>query len=273
MSSISGFGSMSQVSQLYQNNAYSRTGSAQKGAEGAGAAQKAGDNSAAMKIRQANRTEQASSIQDGVKLSEGAQKVLDELKEKYGNMDFFVADNVSDDEAKEIMGRGTKEYSVLLDPDTLEAMAGDDDTKAKYMGMIDDATGKLSEISDQLKDSGSEVTSIGVKFDKDGTAKFFADIKKSNDNFQKKTQEAKEAAKKEAEKAEKAQEKKDKETKRTEDDEEEDGLSMIAPGYEKKASIMADTAEDLIDQIKNFDWSQVAATRIPQEGGRFDLSV
>ena len=33
----------------------------------------------------------------------------------------------------------------------------------------------------------------------------------------------------------------------------------IAPGYEKKARVNADTAEDLIDQIKNFDWSGVKA--------------
>ncbi len=264
MSSVNGFGSLNQVSQLYQS-----TVRKSPAGEGTGRTTGTGDSSAAMKIRQANRTEQSGSIQEGVKLSEGAKKVLDELKEKYGNMDFFVADNVSDEEAADIMSRGNKEYSVLLDPETLEAMAADDDTKAKYTGMIDDATQKLGDIKEQLEESGAEVTNIGVKFDKDGTAKFFADIRKSNENFQKRTEEARKAAKEEEKKAEKAKEK-EKEKKRIEGDDEED---RIAPGYEKKARVNADTAEDLIDQIKNFNWSDIKATKIVQEGGRFDLTV
>ena len=267
MSSVSGFGSLNQVSQLYQSTVRGKNQ-----ADGTtGKTSKTADNSAAMKIRQANRAEQTSSIQDGIKLSEGAQKVLDELKEKYGNMDFFVANNVSDEEASEIMSRGNKEYSVLLDSDTLEAMAKDEDTKAKYTGMIDEATGKLADIKSELEESGTEVSSIGVKFDKDGTAKFFADIRKSNENFQKKTEEARKAAKEEAKKAEK-KEAKEKEKERIEGDDEEE-TDKIAPGYEKKARVNADSAEDLIDQIKNFDWSGVKATKIVQEGGRFDLTV
>ena len=272
MSAVSGFGSMSQVSQLYQSSIYNSKPKDTKKSEAT-----ASDPSAAMKLRQNQRAESASSIQDGVKLSEGAQKVLDELKEKYQNMDFFVANNATDEEAKDIMSRSNKEYSVLFDAETLEKMAQDEDTKNEYMGKIEDATGQLKDISEKLKDSGAEVTNIGVKFDKDGTAKFFADIKKSNENYAKKTQEAKEAAKKEAERAEKAKVKKDKEAERLEGDDDDDKTvkdeDKIAPGYEKRASIQADTAEELIEQIKGFDWSNVQATRIPQMGGKFDLSI
>ena len=75
MSSVSGFGSLNQVSQLYQSTVRGKNQ-----ADGTtGKTSKTADNSAAMKIRQANRAEQTSSIQDGIKLSEGAQKVLDEL--------------------------------------------------------------------------------------------------------------------------------------------------------------------------------------------------
>ncbi|MBQ7680470.1 MAG: hypothetical protein IJT34_11545 [Butyrivibrio sp.] len=179
MSAINGFGSMSQVSQLYQNSTFTRN------AKEAGKtdAAKSGDTSAVRQLKNAKQAESAGSVQEGVKLSEGAQKLLDELKDKYQNMDFFVADNVSDEEARDIMSRGNKEYSVLIDSETLEKMAADEDTKKEYMGKIEDATGQLADISEKLKESGAEVTNLGVKFDKDGTAKFFADIRQSNENY------------------------------------------------------------------------------------------
>ena len=59
------------------------------------------------------------------KLSKKAQDILKKLKDKYGNMDFFVSDTTDDTEARQIMSRGTKEYSVLLSSDELEKMAED----------------------------------------------------------------------------------------------------------------------------------------------------
>ena len=39
------------------------------------------------------------------KLSKKAQDVLKKLKDKYGNMDFFVSDTTDDTEARQIMSR------------------------------------------------------------------------------------------------------------------------------------------------------------------------
>ena len=85
------------------------------------------------------------------KLSDGAKAVLKELQQKYGNMDFFVGDSGAED-ASEIMSRGTKEYSVMIEPEILEEMANDPAAKEKYMGIIDDSTGQLNKIKDQMAD-------------------------------------------------------------------------------------------------------------------------
>ena len=68
-------------------------------------------------------------------LSQGAKDLLNEMQKKYGDMDFFVADYSSDDEAQRYLSRGSKEYSVLIEPELLEKMAADESVKEKYLGI------------------------------------------------------------------------------------------------------------------------------------------
>ena len=51
------------------------------------------------------------------------------MQKKYGDRDFFVADYSSDDEAQRYLSRGSKEYSVLIEPELLEKMAADESVK------------------------------------------------------------------------------------------------------------------------------------------------
>ncbi len=81
----------------------------------------------------ADKTKETQTSQ--VELSDGAQKLLKKLKETYKDMDFMVAKYDSDEEAASYLSRGTKEYSVLIDPETLEKMAADEGTKKKYMNI------------------------------------------------------------------------------------------------------------------------------------------
>lgn len=64
-------------------------------------------------------------------LSTKAKALLDELKDKYTNMDFFVADFSSDEEAQSIMSAGTKDFSALFTGDELEKMANDESYNAR----------------------------------------------------------------------------------------------------------------------------------------------
>ena len=85
--------------------------------------------SSAQGTSRTNRTQQDKTAdkvgQNELNLSDEAKDLLQELKEKYRNMDFMVAHFSSDEEAQSYLSRGTKDYSVLIDPETLEAMAAD----------------------------------------------------------------------------------------------------------------------------------------------------
>ena len=76
------------------------------------------------------------SEKEKVSLSDRAKELLKELQKKYGNMDFIIADYETDEEASALLARGTKEYSVLIEPEVLEQMAADEEVKSKYMGLI-----------------------------------------------------------------------------------------------------------------------------------------
>ena len=104
-------------------------------------------------VKEAEKTQSA----EKVNLSNKAKELLKELQKTYGNMDFIIADYETEEEAASLLSRGTKEYSVLIDPDTLEKMASDESEKEKYINLLEKATGKLTDIKEQLKESGEEV--------------------------------------------------------------------------------------------------------------------
>lgn len=207
-----------------------------------------------------------------VQLSKKAQELLEELKKTYGNMDFMVADYESDEEAAAYLARGTKEYSVLIEPETLEAMAADEETKNKYIGILDDAVGKLSDMKEQLGDKEEEVTHIGMSIDGDGNVTFFAELEKVSERqkeFVEKMQESKKAEKEEQEEnGEKA------DNTKTDDKSVEASTSAYkAFDKTKKTRVEAGSIEELLEKIKAVDWEQVKGEEIPESGSRFDFTV
>lgn len=285
MTQIKGFGA-------YQNQMMSKLNQKQK-AESDKALEKAKDQE---KIRAAkrDRTEKSDKADKDteVQLSDKAKALLAELKEKYGNMDFFVADFSTDEEAQSYLSRGTKEFSVLIDPATLEAMAEDEETKTKYTDMIDKATSQLAEIKDQLEeDEGTEVKRIGITINDDGTMSMFAELEQISERRREAIAKAKEARKAEEEAAEKKAEKAEKEEKLEAEAEDANvsGLQEAAgprrtrslwdgilPSDEKvkRTVVSADTVEDLISQIKNVNWDEIEAVeKKPPVGGKFDFKL
>ena len=114
-----------------------------------------------------------------VKLSTDAQKYLEQLKGKYKNVDFIVADFSSDEEAHKHLATGKGEYNCVITPDTLEKMATDETERAKFEGIIDKAIGKLPEIRKQLGDDSENVTKLGISVDSEGNVSYYALIKES----------------------------------------------------------------------------------------------
>lgn len=184
---------------------------------------------------------------DGVQLSDRAKKLLEQLKKTYGNMDFMVADYDSDEEAAAYLSRGTKEYSVLIDPEELEKMASDSKTREKYLNILDNATNQLDEIKSRLGNQEGVVTRYGITIDKDGKVSFFAELEKMSE--------------KQRERIEKAQEKKQEEKLKEKSKE------------SKKAFVKADSVEELLEEIEKIDWDSIREERRQETGGRFDLSI
>ena len=171
-------------------------------------------------------------------------------------MDFIVADYENEEEAAAYLSRGTKEYSVLIDPESLEEMASDEKTKEKYLSLIDEATDQLSDVKEQLKEEGNEVTRVGVSIGKDGTISYFAELEKSSAQ--------------QKERLEKAQEKK-KEEKQTEKKEAAKGEKNYYQET-KRTRVTASSVEELLEKIKQVDWNKIGYTDW-KNGGKIDYSV
>lgn len=206
-------------------------------------------------------------IGEGVELSEGAKKLLEELKEKYTNMDFFVANYGSDEEAQRIMSHGTKDYSVLIEPETLEEMASSKEAYDKYTAMIDDATKSFDDIKEKLGDDAVNVDRISVIIDSDGTVKYFAHLQQMSDKQREYIDdiEAKKAKKEAAaEEFEKMNAKKHASV---------PDRPRIKPVPVKRTTVSADTADKLIEAIKGVDWDSIKAEKPVAVGSRFDYTV
>ena len=187
--------------------------------------------------------EEKTNKNNSVNLSKKAQNLLKELKKKYGNMDFIVADYENDEEAASYLSHGTKEYSVLIDPESLEEMASDTKTKEKSMSLIDEATENLSDVKDQLGEEGNEVTRLGVSIGKDGTVSYFAELEKSSA--------------KQRERIEKAQEEK-REEKRTEKKTGKEERNYY--NGTKRTRVTASSTDELVEKIEQVDWSKIGYT-------------
>lgn len=204
-----------------------------------------------------------------VQLSESAKKLLEQLKKMYTNMDFMVADYETEEEAQEYLSRGTKEYSVLIDPETLEEMAADEDVKNKYLGVLEEATAKFSDMQEKLGDNKDEVVRLGVSIDNNGNVSYFAELEKMGEAQRERIEKAKEEKQEE-----KAEEKKaaDRERRRQPDRAGRRDDRFIQEGT-KRTRVQSDSIEGLLSEIQNVDWSRIKGDGGMANGDRFDLSI
>lgn len=192
---------------------------------------------------------------NSVQLSDRAKALLQELKKTYSNMDFMVADYESEEEAAAYLARGTKDYSVLIDPEELERMASDDSVKEQNLSLLDDAVDKLDEMSDQLGDKKDEVVRLGINIGKNGEVSYFAELEKAGERQKEFVDRIRENKKEAARTDSKTHGKYDYE-------------------HSRRTTLYASTADELLDKIKHVDWDAVKEeTTIPTPGGRFDLTI
>lgn len=127
-------------------------------------------------------------------LSEEAKSYLEELKAKFGDIDFFVADCATDEEMNRYFAMGTKKYSCVISSSILEQMATDEEVRAKYEGIIDGADEKLEEVKQEVteelgEEAAKKIESFAISIDDNGVVTYFAKLKESNDAYYEKLKE------------------------------------------------------------------------------------
>ena len=200
-------------------------------------------------------------------LSRAAQKVLKDLRGSRNDMDFYVADFENGDNAKDILSRSDKEFTVIFSKEEMEKMESNTKYYAEKMHSIQGALrmseeinaqfgferafGKTTEIGNSI-DSDMKITKFGISFNSDGSTSFFAQLEKTSENqkdYLEKIQEKKAAEKKEAKKKERSTQ-----------------VNI------KRATVEANSKEELLDKIKNIEWDSIK----PEDnkiGSRFDFSI
>lgn len=143
-------------------------------------------------------------------LSDEAKDYLASLKEKFGDIDFFVADCATDEEMNRYFAMGTKKYSCVISSDLIERMATDESAREKYEKIIANAGEQIEEMKEAAEEelgeeAANQISFVGFTVDDNGMVEYFAKLKEGNDSYYAKLKE-KRAEEKEAEK--KAEEKK-----------------------------------------------------------------
>lgn len=142
-------------------------------------------------------------------LSDKAKEYLATLKEKFGDIDFFVADCQSDEEMSRYFAMGTKKYSCVISSSLIEKMATDEAAREKYEGIIANAGEEIEEMKAEAKEelgeeAAEQIEFVGFTVDDNGVVEYFAKLKDDNNAYyaklKEKRAEAKEAEKKAEEK-------------------------------------------------------------------------
>lgn len=178
----------------------------------------------------------ADGVQEGIQLSDAAKKLLSELKEKYGNMQFTVATWSSDEEEEYYASQTSKDYSVLINPELLEKMAADESVRAEYESVLSGAGDKFKEFKDGLGADADKVTGFSISIDMDGKVSYA--VKLLQGMAESSAQRAKEQQEKAAQdrQEERVQQRRDERRQAQEE------------RYEK---LQADSVEELIAAVKN----------------------
>lgn len=217
-------------------------------------------------------------------LTEEAAKYYEQLKKKYGNLDFIL---VSKDQ-KEYAKANASKYSnpnkmvVLIDEEKIERMAVDEDYRKQYESAISQGANGLTQLKSRLANMGLNVKSCGMNVYDNGATSFFATMDQSFKAQNKIAQERlakKKAAKKAEDKkaAKKAEEKKRQEkleesrTERREIREE-----FYDNDGDDEVTFTADSIDDLISQIENADYlvrRDIRSSYEKQIGQKFDSAI
>lgn len=171
------------------------------------------------------------------RLSDKAKDYLAKLREKYGDYDFIIADDVNDPKA---MDQATKQYSVILRGDELERMADDEEYAAGVMEKVESAIDMTKRIEEKGElGEGVQFKRISISFDDNGNMKLFAELEKMSEQQKERMEKAKEKRAEEKAEADKKEE------------EEKNPLSV------KRARVEASSEEELLEKLLGIEWDKI----------------
>ncbi len=182
------------------------------------------------------------------KLSDKALDYYNQLKKKYGSLNFVLVSSDKKQEAEMMKGsfaRGNA-LTVLIDTDKIEQMAEDENYRKQIEGTIDNAVNGVSKLAASLGGT-KNVAAYGMTINKDGTASMFAVIDKSL-AAQKARIEKKSEEKRETQKAEEKKAAKDRAARRSEDG---NGAGRVRD--EDQVTITANSVEELLQKIQDYE--------------------
>lgn len=210
------------------------------------------------------------------KLSEKAARYYEQLKSKYSNMDFILVSADQKEQAKAQAGSyaNANKMVVLIDEEKIEKMAEDENYRKQYEGIIANAATGLSSMSSKISATGASVKGFGMQVNDDGTASYFAVLKKSSaaqkQRIEKNAEKKKEAKKAEAKKAQKEAEKERLEKSK-------DKTGNVSDDDDDTVTITASSIDELLDKIQaqnQLFMSDNVQTEDEKKGGqKFDFSV
>ena len=204
-------------------------------------------------------------------LSEDAKKYYEELKKKFSNMDFILVSDDMIDQAKQNSASFANPHKtvVLISEEKVERMATDEAYRKQYEEIISNATSQLAQMQQGFESTGANVQGYGIQVDDNGTASYFAVLKKAS--AAQKERIAEQAAEKKAEKkaaAKKAEEKALEE--RLEE-------AMKVGKAEDVTVISASSVEELLQKISDYTFEERSNTvQTPEEkmvGQHFDFQI
>lgn len=198
------------------------------------------------------------------KLSEEGKKYYEELKKKYGNYDFVLVSSDQKENAKANASKYANSFKtvVLIDEEKIERMATDKEYRKKYEDILSGATAQLEQLKQSVQTSGANVKGFGMQVNDDGTASFFAVLKKSSADqkarIEKKAIEKKEA-RKAAEKKEAKEAKKEALAERRAEKAAKKKADETNPSNDN-VTVSASSVEELLTKIQDFAFAEKSDT-------------
>lgn len=173
------------------------------------------------------------------KLSDEATKYYEELKKKYGDMEFVLVSSDMKDYAQSQAAKyaSPDKTVVLIDEDKIERMATDESYRKKYEDIISNARTQISQIQQGVSSSGANIKGFGIQINDNGMTSYFAVLERGNElqreRIEEKAEEKKEAKKKE----------------------EKEAYEKRMNGKEMK-TIYANSLEELMQKISDFEMEE-----------------